>query len=531
MDSTVLAPSPIPYRSDGDLSRKDVVYTGYYQSAKCDRHVAADASGKDLTKRLPLEIWLDIMDYLGLDDLYFLRQTSRLFVWLFSHQSFALFRCRGLVPEPDNRPKEVPKLREWLSATRTSILERLGMVQSPRQSEPAASSASRDVEEDQLPRTWARMDEFNLSQLSLQERDKVQSRLVEYSLCQSCKSSKPTPNNAPLEKQMLYCYGCKRTHMMTTWFSDGRLADEPKCIAWEGKLRLCPHRHISLADEIVWRHGRSKTGPIEKCGRCVSLMKDVWEAAPTLSYYDQESTLAHDWSLTVCTIPPGSILTKEKLISGLRGLAPLNDILCPHVSFQDDSLMRPFEWGRCTCFQDPSSPAGSCHTNKDQHRGFLEQCCCCACGNLSNPASFGKFTNPRPMLHGLTCKRCPAEYTWVLRGRKVMLSMHRELRCFLMFQKSRGRATGRLDVRLLDLPGWLLSLDPQTFVGNDASRRYASCEKETCLNPHHTSSKRSSSVEFDWLAPTIHDEERHLAWTRSGWVSGRLRGVYVWPDW
>ncbi|KAF6822181.1 hypothetical protein CMUS01_11189 [Colletotrichum musicola] len=254
------------------------------------------------------------------------------------------------------------------------------------------------------------------------------------------------------------------------------------CIPREGKFRLCPHHSFSL-DLPPWEYDtRDDEKPITyfTCQDCFPAIDAADGEAPGF-YKGPEDSLVAAWKLSVCTITPGEDITKEHLRQGLRRLRAYSDLLCPHVSFDDDLLMIPFEWGNCVCINDPNRVGRSW----DGHLGsWLWECLCCDCRTPRRWSNMGTIMegDPHESRHQQKCFGCSAIYSWVMDGSRVLLSKRQHILDTSSSQVSEFRMKVEPVLEERSLALWAACLDLSTFRGNEATRAETFCHKARCSN-------------------------------------------------
>ncbi|KAF6840607.1 hypothetical protein CPLU01_00978 [Colletotrichum plurivorum] len=175
------------------------------------------------------------------------------------------------------------------------------------------------------------------------------------------------------------------------------------------------------------------------------------------------------WKLQVCTIEPDQIVTKEFLRDKLKQLQPFSQLLCLHVTFEHEFLMRPFGWERCICFRSPSHGGLKLH---DPSVHWTTGQDCCACFSCERPENMGRFMMQNSLgYHSVRCGYCRAEYGWLMEGNVVMLNMRRHISDLGVTRVSEYERKGLLE------PGWHIihwfhGLDTATFKGSDELRSY-----------------------------------------------------------
>lgn len=149
--------------------------------------------------RIPDELLIKIMRYLGSTDLASLRRTSRIFLRLFEDNQFRFFHT--------------PDLGPW-------------------------------------PRT---------AYLNFVEKGELRTLLLKDKYCGPCRAVKTKARNGPLRQALcrspLYCAGCSGSHSSGLFSPSERAVGDPRkrvCIAHEGYLRVCQHRIITWANIQRW---------------------------------------------------------------------------------------------------------------------------------------------------------------------------------------------------------------------------------------------------------------------------------------
>lgn len=387
--------------------------------------------------RLPPEVLIEVMEFLPVPDLYYLRQTSKLFIVMFSHSAFS-------------------RLHKFRWSSNLSSVDNLNGIAPTK---PAA---------------------FDDQRLSVLEKEEIANRLRRVSLCGQCSSRPPKPEGffCPGTRR---CLDCGFFHERS-WFSEG--SENPAtqtCIPREGRFRLCPHYKFSL-DLPLWEYEASdllKPVAYFTCQYCFPTINAAGGEAPGL-YYRPRNSLVAQWKLPVYKIAPGEVITKENLRQALLRLQAFSDLLCPHISFDDDFFMMPFETSYCTCFQDPSDEG----SRWQEHFGAELFCVCCACRGRLEGSSISEFMrgDRDGSYHQQKCFGCSAVYYWAIEDYQVLLSK----RQYILDMSTSHVWGSRLKLEPVltetSLSCWAACLDPSTFRGNDATRSEAFCHRVRCSN-------------------------------------------------
>lgn len=187
-----------------------------------------------------------------------------------------------------------------------------------------------------------------------------------------------------------------------------------------------------------------------------------------------QNRLNYRWKLTICTLAPGQIVTKDFIRESLRHrqLEGFGDLLCPHATFINGYLMNPFKRHHCVCFRDPFAADVRCHEHETVTKA---SCCACQRPNLN---VVGKFMSSccTPKLHMVECHMCTARYGWSLEGHRLMLTSWRDIPSPSISRVARDERVAHLKPGYLQLSFWLSGVDPETFQGNKVSRDYFLCK-------------------------------------------------------
>ncbi|KAF6811939.1 hypothetical protein CSOJ01_05377 [Colletotrichum sojae] len=287
--------------------------------------------------QLPTEMFLGIMSHLGPVELYVARQRCVLFMRAFEVRDFSDFH-RYVAGDRIRQDLEQPR-RYLVFPLRdvgySAIHQRFRA--SEARYEPAPAGAFRPIVE--LDRGWVS---------EAEEREIA--RLVRRDfLCQSCLAT-PLSSEAPELRwpgndtedwnRRLSCVKCAAWHR-TVFFSDTQLAK--KCHQmfklFKGKKAV----PLPCAEcEVLFRADRG-----EKCSTLVA-SGDIGSVGLRIMV---------EWTMEVCHLAEGQVVTKELIRQGLEGLEARfgNRFLCPHLTFRGQKLMVPFEVGTLRVLPRPDA--------------------------------------------------------------------------------------------------------------------------------------------------------------------------------
>ncbi|KAK2752946.1 hypothetical protein CKAH01_06187 [Colletotrichum kahawae] len=237
---------------------------------------------------------------------------------------------------------------------------------------------------------------------------------------------------------------------------------------------------LDVCDECLpgayFRPYGGKGYPLQKpcTGYCKKSLVNVDDVPPRLLRTSKDRVMA-TWKLTVCTLKSNQVVTKDLLKQGLAQLQPHNDYLCPHTDFEDSFLLRPFDTSRCLCFRTTSA-SNAC----PEHSPPMADRCCICRDDFDNLA--GRFMADCDLdsHHTARCVKCVATYRWTLEGNKVMLAGTRAVSEMEVVQDAKGKPEARLTPKVVDLPLWLKSLDPNSYEGNEDTWDYNTCKRDSC---------------------------------------------------
>ncbi|KAF6809998.1 hypothetical protein CMUS01_13567 [Colletotrichum musicola] len=353
------------------LSRKDKTHrTGLSLEFQQRRDDNARKSGLN---RLPVELFLRIMTLLGPVELYVARQSCAVFLRAFEIHDFSEFH-RPIASGDSRRNLLWRNIALRLSNDKYSAIHQR-LRDSEARHGPAPAGAF-----------WPIID-LNRNYISKADETEIAQLVRRDFLCQPYLAT-PIPalsralswredNALSSIKDQVFCARCKRSHNKE-FFSDTQLVKkfrQRKCIAWEGKMEVCPHRHVSLGNRFYLFKGK-RAVPLT-CAECKLIFRaDRGEKCPTL----------------VAAGDVRSVVTKDLIRQGLEGLEARfgNQFFCPHLTFHDRKLMVPFEWYRCVCFRDPTrDERQECYRHDHKRRGGDPTCC--ACRALKHPEAVGRF--------------------------------------------------------------------------------------------------------------------------------------------
>ncbi|KAF6782343.1 hypothetical protein CSOJ01_16012 [Colletotrichum sojae] len=264
-----------------------------------------DASAESSLVRLDKKLLLRIMHLVDPADLYFLRQSCYTFFHLFHDESFGRFRA---------------------------------------------------ICEDQEQRITI----FDISAAPLPHA--IRNRVTRLNLCDEClaakmdKESYEDRSSALLKPQA--CEPCGSFHSLLHFPEQSMMgaqlfAKHKRCMCWEGRVRLCDHRRVSLSAVCRSAEKRKETLPqtlrttLVKCDTCLkTAMNDVLRSGRSRHIVPPSFTLTLNkslsgalsfkgsitWTLPVCMVDRGQDMTDRFLLEKLSVLKQSHGdgLLCPH---------------------------------------------------------------------------------------------------------------------------------------------------------------------------------------------------------
>ncbi|KAF6820585.1 hypothetical protein CPLU01_12728 [Colletotrichum plurivorum] len=464
----------IPFRSQDFVpeNKRPPVRTGYTRVFE----LARDANKTNsLIYGIPREIVLEIMACLDPVDMHTARQSCSLFFTLFSVAGFS-------------------KLQEPI-------------CEPPKSSDASGSSNSQTtpgaVQEDESslsPALYKPLFKFRLSELGSSQKKRCAALILRDRLCKSCLPDRPVneryvvPYGSTSRK---FCTGCRKDHLLH-YFSASQLPrHDAICIAWEGKMRMCSHRSISLSDTFdLVTSGYSLITVLEPCQECsLQFRAERGEEQPNISQWKNVDpspgcwNSMYTWTVEVCRLGKNQVVTKQLLRESLDDLKNRigDEVLCPHISFEGPELLEPFDWHHCACFRNPDAgEKQACLKHSPDHysSGF-----CCACQNRTHQhaGSFmgghsdrNRWKSKYYVQHQWSCPVCFAYYSWNLEKRSVTLRHFQSLQPMDVLQLS--SEFPRFRMKPETLWSWVNKLDSATFEGGEALNCKTLCGDRSCWN-------------------------------------------------
>ncbi|KAF9877035.1 hypothetical protein CkaCkLH20_05301 [Colletotrichum karsti] len=467
---------PIKFRQDVQSSSSSAAHWSNFGTAQFQfyfdtGYVPSSTSKQEennqnslIYRTLPRELVLEIMCHTTAEDLYFLRQTSRLFFLLYPRVD-TLFETKT-----PGGPRRAQKL---------TGLDGPPLGPYAPFSEEILFNASLNL----------KATEKDLWEKQLRDR-------LRRDACEGCKVQDSLAVSYPgAGGLVLRCAECRIDHRFYH-FSNAQLENKKNriCIAAEGRLKLCPHKSVHL----VTRPSHFPPGEAMKwfeCRECPEMLPGPGQDFPRITSAEEGEPAYVTWKVTVCTLTPGQVVTKALLRECLKRLLPFSDALCPHASFEDGYLLRPFDWDRCICFREPATLETEKHIcgthsppehDRDRVEGSLPPGKhCCACLNREKKASVGRSMADSTGLenHRVRCHRCDTEYSWTLEGDWIMLSATRDLmENAVIVGSAKSERVGLSMPEHVDRRKWIHALDPKTFEGNKYTREIHRCKRRSCIS-------------------------------------------------
>ncbi|KAF4855303.1 hypothetical protein CGCSCA4_v001308 [Colletotrichum siamense] len=454
-------PSPtIRFRRDLVTHSSPSIPTGYdtsWQTSRLENH-----SSNPLL-RLPNELLLEIMECLAPPDLYLVRQVSHLFAALFRYAAFSKYHQRTAEIDPATAEPSVHRLLRAYRRLRGKTAPGPHFI-------PGV--------------------EFNLDALRAEERDGLQYVLQRRIFCARCLAGRSQEWQGIYPRytrgdRYVACAACMCSHR-PSWFSPAqRQRRQPICVGWEGMLRICPHTLLSWPRVQGWiGAGPSRKRSVLRCRQCADAFGRHGEA-PEVTYEpsrtgDAAGELRLGWKAPVHALSSGEVLTKEVMRRALKRFDELHPgLLCPHVSFDLEKLMKVFYWHRCVCFRQPSALALEYHRS-DERDGL--SCLCCATQNTADERRVGRFpiSSIYSMSHHYTlCRQCYYRYEWTSDGGRIYLrgSLHSIGATSEISTDKDGHINKRRPSS-----DWLRTMDPSTYRQTEEWRHLKWCPDKTCAN-------------------------------------------------
>ncbi|KAF6805119.1 hypothetical protein CMUS01_14694 [Colletotrichum musicola] len=374
--------------------------TGYSPKPLLSPESNADDETTSLDKS-PRELILMIMERLGPADLYLMRQTSTLFYPCFSDAAFCEWR-KPLQSIPtqtlcSDLSTGKPSLRHLTSEEALGAEEKL--------------------------RAW-QLIEFDHQKLLPAEKDHIRDILNRKIFCLDCTTHERC--NWRIEDpdpQWRRCVLCFKSHKKLHFAQNEKQEELFACPVFDSRKKICPHHSISLFEtRDIDRHPGFSTAQVFSCSACASsFCSGPFERPPTLLLETrslEDCSFALDWSIKVCDLTEGQVVSKAFLRRNLEKLA--DEFLCSHAAWNREILLRPFHWDCCVCFSTSTAADGRTLRHPSPESCLAKSCCLYHDLRGSN---WGKFMNA-DCQHAAECSRCSSKYVWERRGREVFLSRH-----------------------------------------------------------------------------------------------------------
>lgn len=328
--------------------------------------------------------------------------------------------------------------------------------------------------------------------------------------------------------EFLFCSECGHRHPKLHFSHQQRnqSSETRKCIGSEGVARVCPHITISpssLRQAVMNEEGvdiaRMKLGDgfcFARCNDCRVI------ASSTLAKYDPthmfsftpwyaprvmlkttvssrplhgHDALQHSLGLHWC-LPVFRVAEKEQ-VTDIRPSQELKafgheygDLLCPHVTYDDGQLLRPFDPQSCSCL-GTDSRVGAVSGAKSPVEGCKFEwwsCKALARENKRDKTIFIPFGAED--CHQVECKGCDTTYQWHRFEADVYLS-RRSLSTFV---------TGTNEDR--EVPDVDALLDPNTYCSNSDNemKHLLWCDDRDCRNGRHwiEYGRQLGSARYPW---------------------------------
>lgn len=234
---------------------------------------------------------LEIMEYLGPPQLYLLRQTCRMFWRLFTDRKFAYLH-KELVWFPTNlKPNE-----------RIPVDFRGSMIEfNQRNGSPEWRQAAKLLMKDHLCQD-CRANQDSILRHRCLPKDYIQRRYW-------------TP---------VLCNGCNTEHSLACFSEAQAKSARPRCMAWEGKLQICPHRYMPLLDKnmpscetLTLPNNWMPRTIVPACPKCVQRFSATRGEVPPRIAVDALETAQLEWIIEICELEKSQLITKDLLRSRL----------------------------------------------------------------------------------------------------------------------------------------------------------------------------------------------------------------------
>lgn len=407
--------------------------------------------------RIPRELLLEIMDWLDHEDAFIFRQVCVLFHGAFSHGSFSNLHDS----EPAQQPRSISRLRRWVS-----VISRRSPVSVPTSCNPLLAFRRESI--------------GNSGQL--QVRRLLQKDL----LCSGCRSNWPANcefmelKERYHDQPKIYCSDCNYKHAAYS-FPTGQDPESPRrCIAWEGRVKICPHQSLTWSTLIYLfnsprRRGRETV--VLDCTSCMAAFRGIGES-PVIRHTSnfEDNFLILTWKVQVCVVERGRFVTRDVLRQALQQLDQAHpDLMCGHMSFED--MMEAVSADRCVCFREANSES-RCYKHHLNDAAFE----CCACFMKPTSRKMGRFlggirNRNAPGLHGIRCRECLVEYEWTTEGRRIFIQAKDFLAEDLGWHYGAEAIYPRLPS---DAWWWAKHLDQTSWQRDESQRHLTWCAEKKC---------------------------------------------------
>ncbi|KAF9871256.1 hypothetical protein CkaCkLH20_11177 [Colletotrichum karsti] len=278
-------------------------------------------------------------------------------------------------------------------------------------------------------------------------------------LCGSClrtRDSADYDRRIIFMQRQLHCSRCKANHRYIHFSQDQRREVDNRareCVGAQGRLRLCAHKTVNPAALLRWvrQNGGTSLSPhdrfvVDKCQRCadiafhsglggrspevsppaISVLRSTWPEYRG-SADGTGITYLVEWTLPVLEIPRNERVSDQDVRRALEGLGEMyGDILCPHFTFRNGQLLRPFDPRHCVCFgHDTRVGGGGTNYDSDSESGIHAFSCrkrrCQLPGDPSKRTFISHPYGSSMRRHDVECGCCKTTYSWKRKGGHVFL--------------------------------------------------------------------------------------------------------------
>ncbi|KAF6812495.1 hypothetical protein CPLU01_14876 [Colletotrichum plurivorum] len=406
--------------------------------------------------RLDKTLRLKIMYLVDPADLYFLRQSCYAFFHLFYDESFARFRATC-----EDQEQHV-------------MIFNISVVPSPYE---------------------------------------IRNRATRLNLCNECHAAKMDKesydgrSSALLKPQA--CEPCGSFHSLLHFPEQSMkgaqlFAKHKRCVCWEGRVRLCDHRRVSLstvcrsAEKRKGRLPQTLRNTLVKCDTCLkTAMNGVSRSGRSRHVVPPSFTLTLNkslsgalsftgsitWTLPVCMVETDQDVTDRFLLEKLSVLKRSHGdgLLCPHFTFDDSRLLRPFDPRECSCLGGDTRVGGRIEDDEQAPFGISSvRGICNVVSGLDVPSAvpgeckFMASGEEYGLYHSVVCEVCHAIYNWVRHYRVVFLQRMQDITWTSEDDKTRfGRCS-----RVVDPASYGTQLDSDRSL----SKNILWCEDIKCRN-------------------------------------------------